>query len=297
MKLRSTLFTALLVVNAGLVVTGGAVRLTGAGLGCPTWPECVDGSIKPVIGQDESQLHAWIEFGNRLIGPLVLFIALAAFIYILKRLRDRRDFKRLRLLAILQILGILAQGGLGGITVLTKLTPITVSAHFLLSLPLIACALALRHRVLDRPVIQVLPMTRNLTKVVTTLTFIVLFVGVVVTGTGPHAGAEGVERYPFNFRAVSWLHAESVIVLICLTIALYLVVKVSEAPEVKKLYGRLILIFLGISLAQGAIGYLQYVTGLPEIIVGAHLLGATLVWIHGWRLNLTARTEQEVNAK
>ena len=140
-------------------------------------------------------------------------------------------------------------------------------------------------------------MTRNLTKVVTTLTFIVLFVGVVVTGTGPHSGAEGVERYPFNFRAVSWLHAESVIVLICLTIALYLVVKVSEAPEVKKLYGRLILIFLGISLAQGAIGYLQYVTGLPEIIVGAHLLGATLVWIHGWRLNLTARTEQEVNAK
>jgi len=297
MKLRATLFTALLVLQAGLVVTGGAVRLTGAGLGCPTWPECVDGSIKPVVGQDESQLHAWIEFGNRLIAWLMLILALAALIYIVKRLQNRSDFKRLRLLAILQILGFLGQVVLGGITVLTKLNPISVSAHFVLTLPLIAGALALRHRVLDRPVIQVLPMTRNLTKVVTALTFIVLLFGVVVTGTGPHAGDADAKRYPFNFRAVSWLHADSVIVLISLTIALYLVVKVSETPEVKRLFGRMILIFLGISLGQGAIGYLQYITGLPELIVGAHLLGATLVWIHGWRLNLTARIEQEVKIK
>ena len=297
MKLRATLFTALLVLQAGLVVTGGAVRLTGAGLGCPTWPECVDGSIKPVIGQDESQLHAWIEFGNRLIAWLILILALAALIYIVKRLQNRSDFKRLRLLAILQILGFLGQVVLGGITVLTKLNPISVSAHFVLTLPLIAGALALRHRVLDRPVIQVLPMTRNLTKVVAALTFIVLLFGVVVTGTGPHAGDADAKRYPFNFRAVSWLHADSVIVLISLTIALYLVVKVSETPEVKRLFGRMILIFLGISLGQGAIGYLQYITGLPELMVGAHLLGATLVWIHGWRLNLTARIEQEVKIK
>ena len=297
MKLRATLFTALLVLQAGLVVTGGAVRLTGAGLGCPTWPECVDGSIKPVIGQDESQLHAWIEFGNRLIAWLILILALAALIYIVKRLQNRSDFKRLRLLAILQILGFLGQVVLGGITVLTKLNPISVSAHFVLTLPLIAGALALRHRVLDRPVIQVLPMTRNLTKVVAALTFIVLLFGVVVTGTGPHAGDADAKRYPFNFRAVSWLHADSVIVLISLIIALYLVVKVSETPEVKRLFGRMILIFLGISLGQGAIGYLQYITGLPELIVGAHLLGATLVWIHGWRLNLTARIEQEVKIK
>ena len=297
MKLRATLFTALLVLQAGLVVTGGAVRLTGAGLGCPTWPECVDGSIKPVIGQDESQLHAWIEFGNRLIAWLILILALAALIYIVKRLQNRSDFKRLRLLAILQILGFLGQVVLGGITVLTKLNPISVSAHFVLTLPLIAGSLALRHRVLDRSVIQVLPMTRNLTKVVTALTFIVLLFGVVVTGTGPHAGDVDVKRYPFDFRAVSWLHADSVIVLISLTIALYLVVKVSETPEVKRLFGRMILIFLGISLGQGAIGYLQYITGLPELIVGAHLLGATLVWIHGWRLNLTARIEQEVKIK
>ena len=288
------LFTALLVLQAGLVVTGGAVRLTGSGLGCPTWPECTDGSIKPVITQAEDQLHAWIEFGNRLIAWLILILALAALVYIVKKLKSRNDFKRLRLLAILQILGFLGQVVLGGITVLTKLNPISVSAHFVLTLPLIAGALALRHRVLDRPVLQLQPMTRTVTKVVTALSFIVLLLGVVVTGTGPHAGDADAKRYPFDFQAVSILHADSVIALICLAIALYLVVKVSESAEVKKLFGRMILIFLAICLAQGAIGYLQYLTGLPELLVGAHLLGATLVWIHAWRLNLTGRTSEKV---
>ena len=294
MNLPALLFTALLVLQAGLVVTGGAVRLTGSGLGCPTWPECTDGSITPVVTQAESQLHAWIEFGNRLIAWLILFLALAALAYIIKKLQNRSDFKRLRILAILQILGFLGQVVLGGITVLTKLNPISVSAHFVLTLPLIAGALALRHRILDRPVLQLQPVTRNVTRVVTSLTFIVLLLGVVVTGTGPHAGDADAKRYPFNFRAVSWLHADAVIALICLTVALYLVVKVSESPEVKKLFGRMILIFLAICLAQGAIGYLQYLTELPELLVGAHLLGATLVWIHGWRLNLTGRTNEKV---
>ena len=294
MNFPALLFTALLVLQAGLVVTGGAVRLTGSGLGCPTWPECTDGSIKPVITQAEDQLHAWIEFGNRLIAWLILILALAALVYIVKKLKSRNDFKRLRLLAILQILGFLGQVVLGGITVLTKLNPISVSAHFVLTLPLIAGALALRHRVLDRPVLELQPMTRTVTKVVTALSFIVLLLGVVVTGTGPHAGDADAKRYPFDFQAVSILHADSVIALICLAIALYLVVKVSESAEVKKLFGRMILIFLAICLAQGAIGYLQYLTGLPELLVGAHLLGATLVWIHAWRLNLTGRTSEKV---
>ena len=294
MNLPALLFTALLVLQAGLVVTGGAVRLTGSGLGCPTWPECTDGSIKPVITQAEDQLHAWIEFGNRLIAWLILILALAALVYIVKKLKSRNDFKRLRLLAILQILGFLGQVVLGGITVLTKLNPISVSAHFVLTLPLIAGALALRHRVLDRPVLELQPMTSTVTKIVTALSFIVLLLGVVVTGTGPHAGDADAKRYPFDFQAVSILHADSVIALICLAIALYLVVKVSESAEVKKLFGRMILIFLAICLAQGAIGYLQYLTGLPELLVGAHLLGATLVWIHAWRLNLTGRTSEKV---
>jgi cytochrome c oxidase assembly protein subunit 15 len=288
------LFTALLVLQAGLVVTGGAVRLTGSGLGCPTWPECTDGSIKPVINQAESQLHAWIEFGNRLIAWLILILALAALVYIIKKLKHRSDFKRLRLLVILQILGFLGQVVLGGITVLTKLNPISVSAHFVLTLPLIAGALALRHRILDRPVVLLRSTTRKLTNFVTSLTFLVLLLGVVVTGTGPHAGDAEAKRYPFNARAVSWLHADAVIALICLIVALYLVVKVSETVQVKEVFGRLILIFLFIALAQGAIGYLQYFNGLPELLVGAHLLGATLVWISAWRINLTGRSNEKV---
>ena len=288
------LFTALLVLQAGLVVTGGAVRLTGSGLGCPTWPECTDGSIKPVINQAESQLHAWIEFGNRLIAWLILILALAALVYIIKKLKHRSDFKRLRLLVILQILGFLGQVVLGGITVLTKLNPISVSAHFVLTLPLIAGALALRHRILDRPVVLLRSTTRKLTNFVTSLTFLVLLLGVVVTGTGPHAGDAEAKRYPFNARAVSWLHADAVIALICLIVALYLVVKVSETVQVKEVFGRLILIFLFIALAQGAIGYLQYFTGLPELLVGTHLLGATLVWISAWRINLTGRSNEKV---
>lgn len=288
------LFTALLVLQAGLVVTGGAVRLTGSGLGCPTWPECTDGSIKPVITQAEDQLHAWIEFGNRLIAWLILILALAALIYIVKKLKNRSDFKRLRLLAILQILGFLGQVVLGGITVLTKLNPISVSAHFVLTLPLIAGALALRHRVLDRPVVLLKPITRKVTIAVTTLTFIVLLLGVVVTGTGPHAGDAQAKRYPFDFQTVSILHADSVIALIFLTIALYLVVKTSEDSKINAIFGRMILVFLAISLAQGAIGYLQYLTGLPELLVGAHLLGATLVWISAWRINLTGRSNEKV---
>jgi len=294
MTLPAFLFTALLVFQAGLVVTGGAVRLTGSGLGCPTWPECTDGSIKPVVHQAQGQVHAWIEFGNRLIAWLILILAIAALIYIIKKLKDRADYRRLKVLAILQILGFLGQVVLGGITVLTKLNPISVSAHFVLTIPLIAGALALRHRILNKTTLIIKSTTRTLTRIVTSLTFVVLLLGAVVTGTGPHAGDIEAKRYPFEARAVSWLHADFVIALICLIIALYLVVKVSEDAQVNKVFGRAVLAFFFIAMAQGAIGYIQYFTGLPELIVGAHLLGATLVWISAWRINLIGRSSEGV---
>ena len=294
MTLPKFIFTALLAIQAGIVVTGGAVRLTGSGLGCPTWPECTDGSIAPVANQAEGQLHAWIEFGNRLLAWVMLIIALAALIYIVKRLKNREDFIYLRALAILQILGFFGQVVLGGITVLTDLNPIAVSAHFVLTIPLIAGALSLRHRILDRPVLVVKSLTRNITKIVTSLTFIVLILGVVVTGTGPHAGDADVKRFPFDERTVSWLHADAVIALIGLTLALYFVVKSSENAEVQKVFGGYIKILLIIELLQGAIGYVQYFTGLPALIVGAHLLGAVLVWISAWRINLTGRVAKKV---
>lgn len=272
MTFPSFIFTALLIFQAGIVVTGGAVRLTGSGLGCPTWPECTTGSIKPVVHQAQGQLHAWIEFGNRLLAWLVFALAIAALIYVSKKLKDRADIKSLKVLSVLQILGFLGQVVLGGITVLTKLNPISVSAHFVLTIPLIAGAVTLRHRVLNRPVVLVKRTTRQLIKLVTNLAFLVIILGVVVTGTGPHAGDIAAKRYPFSARAVSWLHADFVIALICLSLALFLVVKTSENEEVRSVLGRAIKVFIFIEIAQGAIGYVQYFTGLPELIVGAHLI-------------------------
>ena len=127
--------------QSAIVVTGAAVRITGSGLGCSTWPECTPGSYTPTPDQPEAPLHAWIEFGNRLLTFVLLLNALALMLTIL-----RTGERNLRKLGALQVLGILAQGVLGGITVLTGLNPATVAAHFLLSIVLIAGALSLRQR-------------------------------------------------------------------------------------------------------------------------------------------------------
>ena len=139
-KLLPALTGLLLFLQSALVITGGAVRVTGSGLGCPTWPECTPGSYTPVPGQAEGQLHAWIEFGNRLLTFALLFAALATVIAIFRS--GRRD---LRFLGATQVLGILGQGVLGGITVLTDLNPLAVGSHLLLSILLIAAATSLEN--------------------------------------------------------------------------------------------------------------------------------------------------------
>ncbi len=138
-------FWLLVFLQGALIVTGGAVRLTGSGLGCPTWPECTPGSYTPVPNQAEGQLHAWIEFGNRLLTFVLLFTALAVVLIAFRSSKNAITKKRVRILAALQVLGILGQGVLGGITVLTGLHPITVAAHFLLSIFLISGAISLRY--------------------------------------------------------------------------------------------------------------------------------------------------------
>ena len=281
MKLRRTLYGVLLVLQAGLVITGGAVRLTGSGLGCPTWPECTPGSYTPVPNQAEGQLHAWIEFGNRLLTFALVAVALAVLAHVL--FKKRRD---LRLLALGQVLGILGQGVLGGITVLTDLHPLPVAGHLLLSIILIAGASSLYER-REHPIQRIKSadrITANLSLTHIWLTFIVIVLGSVVTGSGPHAGDEQAQRFGFDIRAVAVLHADAVIALLGLTLALYV------AARSNPLHLRRILIFSVIALAQGAIGYIQYVTGIPEILVAAHLLGATLVWIAAWRIRLAITT-------
>lgn len=273
----------LLILQAGLVVTGGAVRVTGSGLGCPTWPECTGNSYLPIAGQAEGALHAWIEFGNRLLTFALFFAAIAAIIYAIRTAR-----KDLLWRAALQILGILGQGVLGGITVLTKLNPLAVASHFILSVFLIAGAASMVERG-RTPLISIRPTEIKLRVLVTAqvaLTFMVIVLGTLVTGSGPHAGDWQAPRLNIDSRAISWLHADAVIALFGVTLALFVLSDLS--PITKK---RIKYFFLA-TLIQGLIGYVQYVLGLPELLVVAHLIGSTLVWIASWRIWLSVTTAE-----
>ena len=288
MNLASLIYTALVVLQVGLLLTGGAVRLTGSGLGCPTWPQCVSGSIAPVPHQAQGTLHSWIEFGNRLLTIVLIITIIAAVIGAFRWGKGRSDWKMIRLLALSQIIGIVAQIVLGGITVLTKLNPFSVSAHFLLSIVLIPTTLSLRERIFAKARTHVLPTTRLLIQLVTVLSVVVITLGTVVTGSGPHAGDAQAKRYHIEPRLISWLHADTVIALIGLTIALYLVIKVSEPVDVRSFIGKKVLLFLLVCLGQGTIGYIQYFTHLPEALVAAHLLGAGLMWLTIWNIGFKA---------
>ena len=279
-SLPGRLFGLLVFLQGALIVTGGAVRLTGSGLGCPTWPECTPGSYTPVPYQAEGALHAWIEFGNRLLTFVLLFTAVACLIVAVKSSKNAVMKTRVRILAALQLLGILGQGVLGGITVLTDLHPIPVAGHFLLSIFLIAGALSLRFEMIGISREKVEGLIAALIPILLWLTLIVLIIGTVVTGSGPHAGDENAKRFGLDPKSVSWLHADFVIALLVLSSILWLLIKQSGSA----ILTRKIQIFLLVAFAQGGIGYIQYLTGLPEIIVGAHLLGATLVWGSAWSL-------------
>ena len=271
----------LLFLQAALVVTGGAVRLTGSGLGCPTWPECTPGSYTPVPHQAEPQLNVWIEFGNRLLTFVLVIASVAVIIAVLKSKR-----KDLRGLAIGQFLGIFGQGILGGITVLTDLNPIPVACHLLLSIILIAGATSLYSRRHAPAVfVKAAPLTSKISMTHIATSFLVIVLGTIVTGSGPHAGDAQAKRFDFDIRTVAWLHADVVIFLLGITLAFY----VAQGTSVHS--KKAIKNFVVIALAQGAIGYVQYFTGIPEILVAAHLLGATLVWIAAWRIRLSVITQ------
>ena len=257
----------LLFLQSALVVTGGAVRLTGSGLGCPTWPECTEGSYTPVAHQAEPQLNVWIEFGNRLLTFVLVIASVAVVIAVLRS--NRKD---LRGLAMGQFLGIFGQGILGGITVLTDLNPIPVAGHLLLSIILIAGATSLYSRRYSPAVfVKAAPLTHKISLAHIAISFLVIVLGTIVTGSGPHAGDAQAKRFGFDIRTVAWIHADAVIFLLGLTLAFYVALGTSVQTK------RTIKIFTVIALAQGAIGYIQYFTGIPEILVAAHLLGATLV--------------------
>jgi len=270
----------LLFLQAALVVTGGAVRLTGSGLGCPTWPECTPGSYTPVPHQAEEALHVWIEFANRL---LTFVLVIAAVVVLAAVLRTGR--KDLRGLALGQFLGIFGQGVLGGITVLTDLHPLPVAGHLILSIILIAGATSLRAQRFTPKVAETpASLTKKIASVHVITSFVVIILGTVVTGSGPHAGDEKAQRFGFDIQTVAWLHADVVIFLLGTTFAFFVATGTSQVTKSR------LKIFTVIAFAQGAIGYIQYFSGIPEVLVAAHLLGATLVWIAAWRVWLSVTT-------
>jgi heme a synthase len=256
---------ASVIANVVIVVTGGAVRLTGSGLGCPTWPSCTERSLTPTR---QYAVHGLIEFTNRQLTFVLVLIVLATLVAALLRHTERG-------LAVLLAASIPAQAVLGGITVLTKLNPWTVAAHFLLSICIIAVAFLLWWRVRESPA----SLASAGTGVTGTgwlllgLTGAVLIAGTVVTGSGPHAGDKGAtHRIHLAPSSMTQLHADLVMLLVGVTAGLVLL---AGAGPVRRAAGWL----LGIELAQGGIGYLQYFTHVPPLLVGLHMLGACLVWL------------------
>ncbi len=290
------IFVANLIAQMAIVVTGAVVRVTNSGLGCPTWPECVEGSYTPIARQAEAW-HKYVEFGNRLLTFILVALAIAALVaaFMDRFTRKRASLPRrnaLLVLAFIPILGTFAQAILGGITVLTGLHPATVSSHFLASMAIIAgcAALVMRSRDDgDRPIVMLVRKEiRILTWGLIAVAGVVVLLGVVVTGSGPHSGDPNSEnRFSFDPRTVSWLHADVVLLFLGLLAALLLALRLTDAPKRAR---RAAWILLGIALVQGLVGYVQYFTGLPVIAVIFHVTGAVCVWAAALLLLAPQRT-------
>jgi len=257
---------ASLVANVVLVVTGGAVRLTGSGLGCPTWPRCTDASMTP---RHSLNVHSAIEFGNRTLTFVLTAIAIATLVAAWNT--GRRD---LRLLSLGIALGIPAQAVIGGITVLTDLNPWIVSLHLLCSMAIIGVAVLFLWRIdhADVPVVRgpaVWLAWANFAAA-----WVVLYIGTVVTGSGPHAGDADSPRNGLSPLQMSQLHADVVFLFIGLTVGLLFTALALRAPRgTVQAAG----VLLAVQLAQSLIGFVQYFTDLPIVLVGFHMLGAAVI--------------------
>ncbi|HSE07409.1 MAG TPA: COX15/CtaA family protein [Nocardioidaceae bacterium] len=258
-----------LVVNVLIVVTGGTVRLTASGLGCPTWPRCTEESFVP---HGELGFHGAIEFGNRLVTFLLAAVAIATFVAAWKY--GRKPVTRL---ALVLGLGVPAQAVIGGITVLTDLDPWIVGFHLLVSMAMIQVAVVLLRRLREGegPAVATVPSTTAwLVRTTFATGWVVLYLGTIVTGSGPHAGDLGAARNGLDPAAWSQLHTDFVFLLLGLTIGALFALRAVDAPARAI---RAANALLGIELAQGLVGFVQYFTGLPTLLVGLHLLGSALV--------------------
>jgi cytochrome c oxidase assembly protein subunit 15 len=287
---------AALVANIGIIVTGGAVRLTDSGLGCPTWPTCTDGSLVPT-----RQLGAYgaVEFTNRML-TFAVSVAVGAAIVACMRWHPRRAV--LVKLSWSLFFGVVAQAVIGGISVRTHLAPIWVAVHMLVSMGMVAIAYVLWTRSREPndapPTLTVAPVLRQLGYVLTIGVAALLAAGTIVTGSGPHSGAKasdpGNKRFPISPANATQLHADLVFLVVGLTVALWFALKATgAAPRILTAVRDLFIVLM----AQGIIGYAQYFTHLPVLLVGIHMFGAAMVWVATWRVLLAMRERRAIPAQ
>ena len=263
-----------IVTQIGIIVTGGAVRLTGSGLGCSTWPECEPGSYTPVAVA-ATDFHQWIEFGNRLLTFILLAVAVLVAIALWHGQRH------LRWWGLVPYIGVIAQAVLGGVTVLTDLSPLVVGAHLIVSAGLVWNAVWLWRRASGREFQG--HHSLDVMRKASLLTLIpVVVLGVLVTGAGPHAGDAATPRLPLHPGEMSRIHSFSAWIFTATVAGLVFLVW-KQGSRVPGLAMRSVMTLVAVTLAQIVIGYVQYFTGLPILIVGAHLLGlGVLVAVHAW---------------
>jgi cytochrome c oxidase assembly protein subunit 15 len=276
-----TITAVALVAVGAIVVSGAAVRLTGSGMGCPTWPSCEAGSLVP---RGATGANGWIEFLNRMFTGAVS-VAVALAVLGSRRLDPRR--RDLTRWSWGLVVGVFAQALLGGLVVLLHVTPVAVAGHYLLSAVLVANAVVLHHKASEHAAggreVRATPTLLARSQAMVGLAGAVLVTGTLVTGSGPHGGDEAADRLSFAVVTVARIHSATVWVLLIVVVVVLRQAGRGDADPEAAGRGRLL---VGAILAQGALGYVQYLAGVPEAMVLAHVLGSVLVWVAALRFHL-----------
>ncbi len=271
LKFRRVFAIAVVAAQAGIAVTGSIVRVTGSGLGCPTWPECVSGSLIPVEHPEVAPLNQWVEFGNRTLTGVVGFIAVLC---VLAAWVDRPRRTRVLKLALIQLGGVALQAVIGGITVHMDLVWWTVGIHLMVSMALTWAAVLLVSSLREGdgpPVPLVSRNSMRLQAVQAGALFLLMVAGTLVTAAGPHAGDSKTPRLQIPVATLAQIHADLLFLFLGLVIGLGFLIW----PHARRAY----LVLVATVLAQGAVGMVQYWTGVPEVLVSVHVLGAGTVII------------------
>ena len=283
-RLTGRVIVANLVVQILIIATGGAVRLTGSGLGCSSWPNCAPGQFTPTL-HGETSFHPYVEWGNRMMGAVVVVVALAVALLVF--FAERRGVRpvpstRLLWLATTPLLLSLVQAVLGGLTVVLDLHPALVGSHFLFSAALVWLStwLVITWYAPGRPRGVLPARLHTVGWLLAAVAAVVVVLGMVVTGAGPHSGDDEVGyRFAVDPVLIAKAHAGAVWVFVALLVVLLVLAFHASHDGAGRLsvVRRRALVLLAVTLAQGAIGYVQYFTGLPELLVGIHMVGAAVL--------------------